>query len=252
MRILVTFAVDAEFAPWRKLRPFRNASAAGTAYFTSQAGNAAIDVVLTGMGGKKPWVGLLNEIYESDIDLCVSTGLAGALRAEHRLGNILVARKVLAPSRDMTALSEDSMVDAAIGLGAKSVEHFYTAERVITSAAEKRKLGAIADAVEMESFGVLMEAGMFAEKSVAIRAISDEVDEELPLDFNGVTTGDGQVSIGKVLGKVAGSPGSIPSLIRFGKRSRQSAELLAEFLEKFVSRVVATATTESSHEEMAG
>ena len=252
MRILVTFAVEAEFAPWRKLRCFQKASAAGMEYFTSDTGNGRIDVVLTGMGCKKPWLVLVNEIYETEIDLCVSTGLAGALRPEHHLGDILVARKVLAPPRDMTAFSEDSMVHGAVSLGAGSVEYFYTAERVITSAAEKRKLGDIADAVEMESFGVLMESGMFAEKAVAIRAISDEVDENLPLDFNHVATGHGEVSIGKVLSRAVASPASVPTLIRFGKRSRQAAESLADFLERFVSGVSAMAASESSQEGIAG
>ena len=45
---------------------------------------------------------------------------------------------------------------------------------------------------------------------VAIRAISDLADEDLPLDMNEVFTDEGQVSIPRILGQVALHPQSIP------------------------------------------
>ena len=80
----------------------------------------------------------------------------------------------------------------------------------------------------------MLEASLFAEKIVAIRAISDTADEDLPLDFNRVTDISGDVSIKRILGEVAGAPSSIPALVRFGKRSRIAAESLASFLERYL------------------
>ena len=238
MRILVTFAVEAEFAPWRKLRAFQKVHAEQMDYFTSEINGSRIDVFLIGIGGRKPWLEVTGNIYESEIQLCVSSGLAGGLRPEHRIGEILVAEKVLAPPRDISAFSERAMVDAAVSAGAKKVWCFYTTDHVVLTSAEKRELGALADAVEMESFAVLTEGGMFAEKTVAIRAISDTVDEDLPLDFNRVTDDSGDVSVTRILGQIAGSPTMVPALVRFARRSNSAAESLAGFLERYLLAIV--------------
>jgi hypothetical protein len=85
---------------------------------------------------------------------------------------------------------------------------------------------------------VLIEGGMFAEKIVAIRAISDTVDEDLPLDFNRVTDAEGEISITRILGQIAGSPTAVPALVRFGQRSRSAAEALTAFLERYLLSLV--------------
>ena len=50
MRILVTFAVEAEFAPWRKLRTLEPVHLNGVVMFRCQIGRATVDFVMTGMG----------------------------------------------------------------------------------------------------------------------------------------------------------------------------------------------------------
>ena len=86
------------------------------------------------------------------------------------------------------------------------VDRFYSAERAIAPRDEKRHLGESADAVEMESFQVLFKARTDGIPAVAIRSISDAVDEDLPLDMNEVFTERGEVSIPRVLGQVALRP----------------------------------------------
>ena len=238
MRILVTFAVEAEFAPWRKLRRFQKTTTADKDYLSAQIPGAEVDVLFTGIGGRSAWLETANAIYDSEIDICISSGLAGGLRPEHKIGDILVAEKVLASPRDLVALSDPSLVNSAVALGAKRVPFFYTADRVVLHAAEKHDLGAFADAVEMESCGVLLEAGLFAAKTAAIRAISDTCDEDLPLDFNKVTNDFGDIRMKRVFSEAVSAPGSIPALIRFGQRSRLAAESLANFLERFLQAMV--------------
>jgi nucleoside phosphorylase len=213
-------------------------------YFSSEIDGSQLDVVLIGIGGRKPWLELTGSIYESEIQLCVSSGLAGGLRADHATGDVLVADKVIASQRDICAFSDAGMVAAAVGLGAKKVSAFYTADHVVLKAVEKRELGAVGEAVEMESFEVMIEGGMFSEKTVAIRCISDSVDEDLPLDFNRVSNDSGEVSIARILGQVAGSPSSVPALVRFGQRSKAAAENLAEFLERYLVAIVKSYASE--------
>jgi hypothetical protein len=74
---------------------------------------------------------------------------------------------------------------------------------------------------------------------VAIRAISDTVDDSLPIDMNRIMAADGSVSVPRVIGEVAKKPQSIPGLVRLGRNSRSAAENLARFLNSYVAALVA-------------
>ncbi len=248
MRILVTFAVEAEFAPWRKVRQFVKQTDGSAEYFAARIGDANVNVVLTGVGGKSAWLETTRIVWDGDVDICVSSGLAGALRAEYQLGDILAAKevqaiswqRVVASDAKLIQLAQQHLIQLAQQHGARAVGSFYSADRVIGSASEKRELGRVADAVEMESGEVLHEASVFGAKVIAIRGISDAVDEDLPLDFNRVMTPAGEVSIPKVLGEVVRHPMSAPALVRFGKQSRMAAEKLGAFLDRYLEGVVSS------------
>ena len=238
MRILVTFAVEAEFAPWRKRRPFVKQADGMAQFFTFRQGEAEIDVLLTGVGGKSAWLETTKIVWDGDVDICISSGLAGALRPEHGLGDVLAAKEVQAVGWKRVVHSDPKLVQVAREHGARVVDSFYSSEHVIVLASEKRELGKLADAVEMESGEVLYEASAFGAKGIAIRGISDTAGEDLPLDFNRVMTPAGEVSIPKVLGQVVRHPFSAPALVRFGNQSRMAAEKLCAFLDRYVEGIV--------------
>src|SRR5260370_12482308 len=104
--------------------------------------------------------------------------------------------------------SDANLLQLAIAYGAPGVASCYSVDRVIGLASEKWALGRVADAVEMGSGEVLYEASAFGAKVIAIRGISDAVDEDLPLDFNKVVTSSGEVSIRRVFGGVVRHPRS--------------------------------------------
>ena len=243
MRILVTFAVDAEFAPWRKLRHFAKQSNGSSEFFTSRVGDAHISVLLTGVGGKSAWVQATKVIWDGDVDVCISSGLAGALRSEYQIADVLAARKVCAVSWKRSIYSDTALIQLAEQQGARVVGSFYTSEHVVAQASEKRELGRLADAVEMESGEVLYEASAFGARGIAIRGISDVADEDLPLDFSKVITSSGDVSISRVLGEVVRHPLSASALIRFGAQSRVASEKLCAFLDHYVEGVVSAKST---------
>ena len=241
MKILVTFALETEFAPWRALRKFRRAAwGAADAYF-AQIGAAEVGVVLTGAGSRQAAaaVSKLSWGGPDAMECCISSGLAGALKPEYRVGQVLAAQAVAAeraPEGAPSCIVESSaaLLSFAAESGASVVGRFYSAERAINTAHEKRHLGESADAVEMESFQVLFKARTEGIPVIAIRSISDAVDEDLPLDMNEVFTEIGEVSIHRVLGQVALHPQSVPGLVRLGRNSKQAAESLAEFLDRYI------------------
>jgi adenosylhomocysteine nucleosidase len=248
MKILVTFAVEAEFAPWRKLRQFSQSAAAGVNVYAARIADTELTVLLTGVGGRKAWAEATKIIWDGNVDVCISSGLAGALKSEHRPGDILAARAVHAINWNKVIPTDSALLKVASASGAKIVDAFYSADRVLVRAEEKQQLGSKADAVEMESGDILLEAVAFGAKVIAIRGISDAADEDLPLDFNRATTDSGNISIQRVLKQAALHPRSVLALIRFGLQSRRAAAHLARFLDGFVEKVAQAQLPKRSEE----
>lgn len=245
MRVLITFALANEFAPWRKLRAFRSGRLGGTEAFVAEISGAEVYVVLTGAGPNHAGRAVCGVMQtEGDgINFCVSSGLAGALRPEYQIGQILAARVVHSetshadvPGSELAG--SDSLIAFAAEYGATPVDRFYTASRAIGRVDEKQHLARTADAVEMESFEILREARAFGIPAIAVRSISDAADEPLPLDMNRIFGDEGEVSIPAVVAEVARHPKSLPGLVRLGQQSKQAAESLAQFLDRYIVGVV--------------
>jgi adenosylhomocysteine nucleosidase len=248
VKALFTFALETEFAPWRQLRKFRLENWGLSQLWCAEVNGLDLGVLLTGAGPRLASEAAgqaINGGYDS-LRFCISSGLAGSLRPEYQAGQLLVARTVFA--KDVSAGdagealdSSESLVTLAVECGAQAVGRFLTAARVVGRAEEKKYLGASADAVEMESFAILSAAQEKGVPAVAIRVISDTVDEDLPLDMNEVLTGAGQVSIPRVLAQVALHPGSVPALMRLGRNSKRAASALCGFLDRYAVRLAAAA-----------
>jgi adenosylhomocysteine nucleosidase len=180
--------------------------------------------------------------HQDQINFCISSGLAGALRPELRMAQIVAARAIFAQPvnvEEITDLVESSepLVSFAEEFGATVVDRFYSSGRVIARSEEKRLWGKAAGAVEMESFDVLSVATESGIPAIALRSISDTADESLPLDMNRIFSDEGQVSLPRVLGELVRHPGSVPSLVRLGQNSRAAAESLAHFLDGYVGLI---------------
>src|SRR5258708_2462336 len=141
MRILVTFAVEAEFAPWRKMRPFVSSTRGNVEAYTTRFRDTAAMLVLTGVVGRRAWAEATRIIWDGEVDVCISSGLAGALRKQTRPGDVLVPREVHTTSWDKVIPTDKTLVELASKCGAKVVDAFYSADRVIVRPEEKLDLG---------------------------------------------------------------------------------------------------------------
>ena len=70
--------------------------------------------------------------------------------------------------------------------------------------------------------------------AVAVRAISDEADTRVPIDFNRVIKNNGRIGWLPALYEIAKAPQRMPELIRFGIESSRAARRLTAFLEQYV------------------
>ena len=244
MKIVVTYALENEFAPWRAMRHFDATRWGKATVYCAGIGGAEVGVLLTGVG---PRIAALHaqDVVQSDghsIQFCVSAGLAGALKPQYAIGQVLAAGEVRSENPDggrHTNLIQSSgaLLSFAEHSGATLVRRFQTSPRAISTQEEKERIGQVADAVEMESFGILTEAAAAGIPGIAIRAVSDLADENLPLDMNEVFTDKGDVSVPRVLGQVARHPFAMPGLMKLGKQSKVAAERLAQFLDRYVATI---------------
>ena len=240
MNILVTFAVDAEFEPWRALRSFKRVRvnskhwSGGAEVQETQIGEHLVWVFLTGIGIKSFDFALGSCFKNADVKMVLSSGLAGSLKAAYSPSDIVVPLKV-GSLRDATGSpTAAGLVVLAKRRGAKVVDVLWTADRIVDTREEKRRLAVFADVVDMESRHVMSE---FSDQNLpvaTIRAISDSSDEDLPVDFAKCLTEQGQIRKGALLKELLEHPGKVPELVRFGRQSRDAAKELAMFLDGFI------------------
>ena len=234
MRLAITFAVPSEFAPWRRRSGFLRIEEPGAPIYKVQHGQNEIYALVTGVGTR----GLENELrrlFTKPIDLCIASGLTGALKTEHQVGTILVARTIMAEANATRIQSDAGLVDASAQCGASVVDCFYTSGSVVNSRSEKRRLSQIADAVDMESFQVMNEAHRARVPAVALRAVSDSVDSNLPVDFNRVLDSRGQLIRTAMLLELFKSPSRFVPFLRFALDSVGAARNLSQFLQRYVN-----------------
>ncbi len=236
MRILVTFAVEAEFAPWRKLRTIEPMTVEGIKMFRAQIGRAAVDFVVTGMGmeNARRAAELATSVPHT---ICIASGFAGSLKTTHKIGDILVARAVQQIGKSQTIECARNLYTVAFADQAVAAKMFLTSDTVVRTAEEKKRLSPFGDAVDMESYAILSVAKEKDLPAIAIRVISDRFDEDLPVDLDMTVDEKGRVKVSGVFRHVAYHPLQLPALIRLGRKSRTAAEALAHFLESYIKKL---------------
>ncbi len=231
MDILVTFAVEAEFAPWRRSRKFRKVPGEWPR-FEAEFGGARVRAVLTGMGGELA-LETARRVLSERPAICISTGLAGALRSGYYPGEILAARLVSEVGEPVAVASHPELLSSAVDCGARQIERFATSKTIVARATDKCDLGKQAEAVEMESYMILAEAARHGVPAVAVRAVSDTVDFDMPYDFARARDARGQIRLGGILSQVLRHPSHFPALLALARNCRLAARHLGEFLDVY-------------------
>jgi adenosylhomocysteine nucleosidase len=236
MRILVTFAVEAEFAPWRKLRTLEPIHLDGLDMFRCQIGRGIVDFVVTGMGMENARRGA--EIaMAAPHTICIASGFAGSLKPAYKVGDILAARAVQRLGKSKIIECSRNLFMAAYENKAIEAKMLLTTDKVIATVEEKQRMSPFADAVDMESFAILSVAKEKRLPAVAIRVVSDRFDEDMPAHIDMTVDERGRIKIGGVFMHMTSHPLQLPALIRLGRQSHTAAEALCNFLEAFIKEL---------------
>ncbi len=142
MRILVTFAIKAEFSQWSSRHPFvpyefeNWETRREFDLFKANIGSDEVTVLLTGIGGESSAKAILSIPLDVH-DICISSGLAGSLDAAWTPGDVVVARTTATLDQSSKAASDPSLVELAIAAGAKPVNVSLTSEKIVATADAK-------------------------------------------------------------------------------------------------------------------
>jgi nucleoside phosphorylase len=236
MKILITYAAEAEFAPWLDLLKFETETVNGLEVRRTQLARATVDFVITGMGAANAQR-VAEAVLSGEYSFCIVSGFAGALQSSVKLGDIVAPQKIQRDRDSSTILAAPNLVSSAAQDGAVSISTLLTADHVVSTADEKQRLSVIAEAVDMESFTILSVARTKNLPAAVIRVISDSFDANLPVDIDTMLDSQGNVKLRGVVRYVKKHPLAVPALMRLGRESKTAAEALAHFLEAYLKKL---------------
>ena len=194
-------------------------------------------------------------LLESEkVDLLISSGVAGGIRKGLNVGDLVVAESVgyskqndfdvekLQLETDFVCNKKVVQLSRLISDNMELKLHIgnlLTVDKIINEASTKRNIGDHNPflAVEMESAAV---AGVAHEKEVAfaaIRSISDDVDDDLQLDYNNIISDEGKVKVAGIALEVLRNPQKLAVLKRLNKQTKKAAKSLAYFMPKLISLI---------------
>ena len=154
----------------------------------------------------------------------------------------MAARSAKTLDESSEAASDAALLDLAVRSGAKAVNVSLTSQSIVATAEEKEELGRKGSIVEMETTHVLRSAVERRVPCVAVRAISDAADEDLPVDFARILDSHGHLKMGGLLKEIGFSPYRIPLLLQFARQSRAAGKSLADFLDRYIPTISANWT----------
>ncbi len=181
-------------------------------------------------------VGSVNA-YEATTDLLamhrprwlVTSGFAGGMTDALARNHLLLATEVVDERGEVVSLG------GAWGTGPAGVHvgRLLTVERVIRTPQEKRDLAARwgACACDMETASVLRACREQSTQAVAVRIITDTVEDQLPVEIESIVERKSLAQkLGAVTGAVLRRPSSIKDMWELRERALIASDRLAKFL----------------------
>jgi nucleoside phosphorylase len=175
---------------------------------------------VTGIGAKKARAGAFQALAQGRPRLALTCGFAGGLNPTLRRGTVLFA-------------ADDQFPFASALRAAGAIPGtFFCADRILVTVEEKAASWreTEADAVEMESAVIRSVCREHGVPSATVRVISDAADEDLPLDFNRLSTPDFELSYLRLAGQLAWQPLKVLELVRFQRGLTEAADRLTAVL----------------------
>jgi adenosylhomocysteine nucleosidase len=168
---------------------------------------------------------------QRNVSLFISAGLAGALVPELKVGQVFVPERIIGDS-------DNNEIETASGMGT------LVTVGAIAGAQHKELFGEKyhAQALDMEAFSVADVARIYNVDCIAMKAISDELDFDLP-PLGRFVTDSGDFRTAAFVAYAAIRPWIWPTVIKLNKNSNIAINQLCTALEQTIKRYARTKTT---------
>jgi adenosylhomocysteine nucleosidase len=173
--------------------------------------------------------------------LVISAGFAGGLDPALARGDILLAEELVDTAGNVLPVElplERGWFSSQQGL---HLGRLLTADRIVRLPEEKRALGRKhqALAIDMETFAVAQACRDRQTRFLAVRVVTDAVDETLPADLEHLLQQKSAAARwGAALGSILDRPGSVKDLYRLKESALLAGDCLAKFLERLIVQLV--------------
>jgi adenosylhomocysteine nucleosidase len=171
-----------------------------------------------------------------------SAGFCGGLDPKLKRHDILVADRVA--EVEGREISVDPQRIASAGLIAGQDLHvgrLLTVDTVVRRPREKQALGEARDAlgVDLESFAVADACQQRLIPFLAIRVVSDAVDDELPREVERLARQKSRAAqFGAALGAILDRPGALKQMLKLKENALKSSDRLAQTLVRAIEQLV--------------
>lgn len=237
--ILILCAFRAEFTPLQaRLQSVKDAGLQSVKGCYGTLAGVPVMLAESGIGMRRARAAA-RRIFDSvrEIDCAILTGVAGALSAQLKIGDLVLADRVMARSDDgyrpeiTLDVPSDYYERAAAALNRRGIAYvrgaILTSKLPISTAVEKRLAGAQsgAVAVDMETAAIALEAQERGHPYIAMRTIMDTADHDLAAAR--FANADGTVQYGKAAAALLTHPAMVFGVIRLVRNLRRAADAMA-------------------------
>ena len=238
--IIITAALPMEIAGIKALGNFTKAALpGGVEYYSGGVRDKDVALFVSGMGEERAYKAAKAACAELRPVAYICIGLSTALEERIGPGGVVVGESAISPDRSVTYPADASLLSTARAAleDAATFAPLTASLRVAWRSVDKRLIAAHcpAAALDMESFGAAKACAEAGVPFLAVRAISDSLDEDLPVDFNLFSSGGG-MDWPHFFFYIVTHPGVIPPLMRLGRNSRLAARNLTDAVEALLDK----------------
>lgn len=204
--------------------------------FTFRGGFAGPDydirvvVVEAGVGGERAGRATQALIDAHTPTWVISAGFSGGLQPNVKIGDVVTGDSIVDTRGEELTVDVKMAADPERGW---HVGRLVMVDHIVRTIAEKQELanrtGALA--VDLESLSVARTCAAAKTRFLAIRAISDDLSEDLPPEVLSVYGGSGTLRAGAIAGAVWKRPSSVKDMWRLRERAVLASENLSTFLQ---------------------
>jgi adenosylhomocysteine nucleosidase len=219
----------------------------GVLFYQATLDGLPVTLVQCGIGRNNAIMATNYLLQSLKIKLLVSYGIAGGMRQGINVGDLIIAENV-SYSRQSDFESGELQLESSLPCKKELVQlarqlgnklelkphygNLLTVDRVISQASIKKKIGEQNSflAVDMESAAIAEVAYEKGVEFAAVRSISDDIGDDLEIDYGSLISAEGKVKFSNLALKIMKDPRQLATLRRLNRQTKTAVKKLSSFM----------------------